>query len=113
MFSFREPEIASVLRKGASCDVAIVGIGQIKMDSTNVKAGTLDRTDIRKLEEAGAVASVCTSYIDGKGQIIETELDERSIGVTLNQLRKSRTIALAIGQSKVESIKAALSSGVS
>lgn len=107
----REPEIASVLRMGASCDVAVVGVGQIKLDSTNVKAGTLDVEDIRKLEEAGVVASVCTSYINAQGEIIETELNERSIGVTLNQLKKSRTIALAIGRSKVESIKAALSSG--
>ena len=43
--------------------------------------------------------------------MIETELNERSIGVTLGQLKKSRTTALAIGQSKVEAIKAALSSG--
>lgn len=107
----QEPEIASVLQKGASCDVAIIGIGQINMSSTTVKAGTLDNEDIKRLEEAGAVASVCTSYLDAQGKIIETELNERSIGLTLNQLKKSRTIALAIGENKVKSIKAALSSG--
>lgn len=107
----QEPEIASVLQRGASCDVTIVGIGQVNMSSTNVKAGTLDNEDIRRLEEAGAVASVCTSYLDVRGKIIETELNERSIGLTLPQLKKSRTIALAVGENKVESIKAALSSG--
>lgn len=107
----QEPEIAAVLQKGASCDVTIVGIGQVNLNSTNVKAGTLDNEDIRRLKEAGAVASVCTSYLDARGEIIQTELDERSIGLTLPQLKKSRTIALAYGRSKVESIKAALSSG--
>ncbi|MEL7655800.1 MAG: sugar-binding transcriptional regulator [Bacillota bacterium] len=107
----QEPEIASVLQKGMSCDVAIIGIGQINTSSTTVKAGTLDNEDIKRLEEAGAVASVCTSYLDAQGKIIETELNERSIGLTLNQLKKSRTIALAIGENKVKSIKAALSSG--
>lgn len=107
----QEPEIAAVLQKGASCDVAIVGIGQINMNSSTVKAGTLDNEDIGKLEEAGAVASVCTSYLDAQGRMIEMDLNERSIGVTLGQLKKSRTIALAVGKSKVESIKAALSSG--
>ncbi|HML37337.1 MAG TPA: sugar-binding transcriptional regulator [Bacillota bacterium] len=107
----REPGIAEVLQKIDGCDVAIVGIGQINMNSTNVKAGTLGNDDIKRLEEAGAVASVCTSYLDGQGRIIETELDERTIGVTLSQLKKSRTIALAIGSSKESSIKAALSSG--
>lgn len=107
----QEPEIADVLRKGAACDVAVVGIGQVNLNSTNVKAGTLDNGDILRLKEAGAIASVCTSYLNTHGEIIETELDERSIGLTLPQLKKSRTIALAYGKGKVESIKAALSSG--
>ncbi|MBR0599666.1 sugar-binding transcriptional regulator [Sinanaerobacter chloroacetimidivorans] len=107
----QEPEIASVLQKGAACDVVIVGIGQINMDATNVKAGTLDNEDIQRLKDAKAVASVCTSYLDAQGNIINTELNERTIGLTLDQLKKSRTIALAAGRSKVESIRAALSSG--
>lgn len=107
----QEPEIAEVLNKGAACDVTIVGIGQVNMSSTNVKAGTLANEDIRRLDEAGAAASVCTSYLDAQGKIIETWLDERSIGLTLPQLKKSRTIALAVGKNKAESIKAALSSG--
>lgn len=107
----QEPEIASVLEKGTSCDVVVVGIGQINSDSTNVKAGTLDNGDIEMLKQAGAVASVCTSYLNEQGKIIETELNERTIGLSLNQLKKCRTIALAIGKDKSESIKAALSSG--
>lgn len=106
-----EPGIASVLQKGATCDVAIVGIGQINMNSTNVQAGALVNEDIERLKAVGAVASVCTSYLDINGKIIDTELKERSIGQTLNQLKRCRTIALAAGENKVESIKAALSSG--
>lgn len=106
-----EPEIASVLKKASSCDVAILGIGQINMNSTTVQAGALSIDDIKKLKKAGAVASVCTSYIDKNGRIINTELSKRSIGLTLDQFKKCRTIALAIGNSKVESIKAALSGG--
>lgn len=106
-----EPAIASVLEKGLHCDVAIVGIGQINCDSTTVKAGALDGDDINMLKGAGAVASICTSYLDVQGKIIETELNQRSIGITLEQLKKTKTIGIAAGRSKVASIKAALSSG--
>lgn len=106
-----EPEIYEVLKKGSMCDVAIVGIGQINMKSTTVQAGALSVEDIDKLKDAGAVASVCTSYIDKNGKIIETHLNKRSIGQTLENLKKCKTIALAIGNSKVESIKAAISGG--
>ena len=106
-----EPEIAEVLKKGNTCDVAIVGIGQINEKSTTAKAGALSNGDIEKLKTAGAVASVCTSYIDSQGRLIETELSKRSIGQTLDHLKKCRTIAFAIGNSKVEAIKAALLGG--
>lgn len=43
--------------------------------------------------------------------MLDLELCERSIGQTLGQLDRCRTIALAIGRSKVASIRAALSSG--
>jgi DNA-binding transcriptional regulator LsrR (DeoR family) len=106
-----EPEIASVLKKASMCDVAILGIGQIDINSTTVQAGALSMDDIEKLKTAGAIASVCTSYIDYQGKIIETELNKRSIGQTLDQFKKCKTIALAIGSSKVEPIKAVLSGG--
>lgn len=106
-----EPGIAAVLKKGSMCDVAIVGIGQVNNNSTTVQAGALNNEDIIKLKDAGAAASVCTSYINKEGKIIETELNKRSIGQTLNNLKRCKTIALAIGKSKVEAIKAALLGG--
>lgn len=106
-----EPEIADVLKKGSSCDVAIVGIGQIDMRSTTARAGAMSIDDIERLKAAGAVASVCTSYIDENGKLMDTELKGRSIGQTLDKLKNCKTIALAIGNSKVKAIKAALSGG--
>ncbi len=106
-----EPEIASVLQRGKHCDVTIIGIGQVNMDSTNVRAGAYTQEDIESLKRSEAVASVCTSYLNSEGKIIETELSKRSIGQTLSDIKKSKTIACAIGDSKVASIKASLQSG--
>lgn len=107
----KEPEIAAVMEKGRSCDVAIVGIGQVDMKSTTAQAGALNTDDIKKLKAAGAVASVCTSYIDSQGRLVDTELMKRSIGQTLDQLKNCKTIALAIGNSKVKAIRATLIGG--
>lgn len=104
-----EPNIKEVLQKAEKCDVAILGIGQVSVESTNVKAGALSAKDIEQLKKAGAVASVCASYLDANGRIIENDITDRSIGVTLNGLKKcKRKIAVAIGSSKVEAIKAVL-----
>ncbi|MDF2611713.1 MAG: transcriptional regulator [Lachnospiraceae bacterium] len=107
----KEPEIASVIQLGKKCNVTIVGIGQVNLNSTNVRAGALTQDDIKSLVESEAVASVCTSYLNSKGEIIETSLSKRSIGQTLNDIKNSKTISCAIGDSKVAAIKAALLSG--
>ena len=89
----------------------MVGIGDVDLHSTNVRAGALGDTDVEELKKAGAVASLCTSYLDSTGQILETPVSERSIGQTLNSIRKSKVIAFAIDPKKAKAIHAALSSG--
>ena len=66
---------------------------------------------LRELKEEGAVASVCCSYLNAEGQEVGQSIMERSIGLTLKELKKSRLIAAAIGASKVKAIDAALKSG--
>jgi len=106
-----EPDIASVLKLGASCGVTIVGIGQVSNNATNVVAGGLSSRDISTLRKTGAVGSICTSYLNRKGEIVQGEISRRLIGQTLEDISRSKTIAVAIGGSKVEAIKASLLSG--
>jgi DNA-binding transcriptional regulator LsrR (DeoR family) len=108
----REPHIGDIIEKSKSSDVAIVGIGQVDMISTTVQSGALSIDDVNRLKTAKAVASICTSYVDVDGKIIENEITERSLGLTLEELRECKqVIAIAIGNSKIEAIKAVLLSG--
>ena len=59
----------------------------------------------------GAVASVCTSYVNEHGEVVDNPITRRSIGQTLEKRRKCKIIAIAAGKSKVEAIKAVLSGG--
>lgn len=106
-----EPEIRNVLEKGAQCDIAIVGIGQVNENSASVVAGSLSIEEVEYLKKIGAVASVCASYVNREGKIVENDITDRSIGQTLGSLRKSKKIAIAIGKSKIEAIRAVLKGG--
>lgn len=106
-----EPEIRNVLEKGAQCDIAIVGIGQVDENSASVVAGSLSIEEVEYLKKIGAVASVCASYINREGEIVKNDITDRSIGQTLESLRKSKKIAIAIGKSKIEAIRAVLKGG--
>lgn len=106
-----EPEIRNVLEKGAECDIAIVGIGQVNENSASVVAGSLSINEVEYLKKIGAVASVCASYVNREGEILKNDITDRSIGQTLKSLRKSKKIAIAIGESKIEAIRSVLKGG--
>ena len=107
----KEPSISQTLAKWKACNIALVGIGEINLSSTTYLCGAFSRDDISKLTSQSAVASICTSYLSKDGQIIDTELSLRSIGVSLNELSKSTTIAFSTGKEKIEATKAVLKSG--
>jgi len=105
-----EESIRSVLDRGCTCDVSLVGIGNVEASSTTAQAGGLTAADLQTLRAAGAVSSVCNSYFDASGAEIDV-LQERSIGQRLSDLRHSKVVACAIGLSKVAAIHSALLTG--
>lgn len=107
----KEPSISHILAKGRSCNIALVGIGEINKSSTSYICGAFCDNDINELHSKNAAASVCTSYISNDGSIINTDLSSRSIGISLDELSKSTTIAVADGIGKINAVKAALKSG--
>ncbi|MEQ8156020.1 MAG: sugar-binding transcriptional regulator [Clostridiaceae bacterium] len=107
----KEPSISQVLEKGKACNIALVGIGEINLSSTSYLCGAFSEDDITKLNAQNAVASVCTSYVSKDGKILDIELNLRSIGVSLNELVNSTTIAVSTGKEKIEATKAVLKSG--
>ncbi len=107
----QEPSISSILKKGRVCNVALIGIGEISTSSTSYLSGAFCDDDINELYTKNAAASVCTSYISKDGNIIDTDLSLRSIGVSLTELKNSITIAVADGKNKTNAIDAALKSG--
>lgn len=110
-YLIREPEISSVLELGADCETALVGIGDITEQSTVILAGGLRREDIAELREAGTVASACLTYLGRNGELLDVPLAKRSIGQSLQQMKRAKVIALAAGIHKAAAIHSALSSG--
>lgn len=107
----KEPSIKNVLEIGEKCAVAIVGIGRVDVMSTTVLASAAGKRELEVLKKSGAFASVCTTYLNKNGEIVETEFSKKMVGQSLGKLKESKIIAVAIGRDKVDAIKAALRSG--
>ncbi len=107
----KEPNIAKVLKEGEECDLAIVGIGQISTRSTAYLSGAFTDDDLITLKNSGAAASVSISYLNKEGNIINSEITDRSIAWPLKKRPNTKILAIVTGQSKTEALRAALRSG--
>jgi deoxyribonucleoside regulator len=67
------------------------------------------RDDELETIKTKAVGDICSRYYDEKGEICLPSLNERTVGIELNELRaKEHSILVAGGASKVNAIYGAL-----
>lgn len=106
-------DIHSSLEHARSADVALVGIGSLKLESATMhQSGAISASELAEAKALGAVGDIAWRLLDSTGTLVDCVLNERVIGVSLDDLRKiPMTIAAAVGSTKVAPIIAALSSG--
>jgi deoxyribonucleoside regulator len=102
---FKEGKIQQTLEIAKKAELVIFGVGMIGKEGMLWESGFLSKSDTVKLKKAGAVGAICGRFFDAKGQKCWDELDDRTIGLNLVELRKiHHKICIAIGQEKVAAI---------
>ncbi len=103
-------QIAETLALASRADIAVVGLGVPLPDTILLRDGTiLNQRDLQLLEEAHAVGDIALRYIDANGAPLDLEINERIVGLTLEQIRRiPRVIGIAGGEAKYRVIRAAL-----
>lgn len=92
----------------------IVGIGPMEPSGMLARSGNIfSSRELAEVEEAGGIGNISLRFFDANGGFVKTPLDERVIGMTLEEHAKAdRVIALAGGQSKTDAIRGALRTGI-
>lgn len=114
------PESAQVLREdsyiAATLDLlkdlslVLVGIGALRPSRLLASSGNaFSREELEALRGQGAVGDICLRFFDAAGRPVGGRLDERVIGIRLDELKAiGRRIAVAGGTRKTAAIRAAL-----
>ena len=77
-----------------------------------LRSGNILAPEMAALLQAGAVGDVLGRFIDRRGAIVDPELDARTIGLSLQDLRgRGRVIGIAAGSAKHEVALGALQAG--
>lgn len=94
--------------------LAIVGVGAIEPSRMLARSGNVfSAKELSDLSDAGAVGDISLRFFDRDGGPVATPLNERVIGMSIDELRGvDRVIGLAGGQTKTDAILGALRTGV-
>jgi lsr operon transcriptional repressor len=109
-----EPTIARALEQAAAADLALVGIGGMQTATVNLlAAGDITREELAELRTAGAVGDIGARFFDGRGEPVSHELNDRLIGLTLEEIRRIGVrVVAAAGSDKHTALVAAVSAGL-
>jgi len=94
--------------------LAFIGIGAIEPSDMLAQSGNIfSEAELKQLSKQGAVAELSQRFLNASGEQVLLPLNERVIGMNLDQLREvPRVVALAGGEAKTQAIDASLKSGV-
>jgi len=100
--------IRNILDMGKNTNIAVFTVGVPDSDSVVIRAGYFNFEDLQVIYSR-AVGDICCRYIDIDGNLCSEEMDRRTIGIDLSELRrKEESILVAGGPCKVEAVYGAL-----
>ena len=106
---FKEKKIQETLALARKVDLVLFGLGVIGPEGLLWKSGFLTKTDAAQLKASGAVGAVCGRFFDVNGRQCWNDLDDRTIGLNLEELRKIKhKICVVTGEEKSDIIRAAI-----
>lgn len=104
--------VRDVLALARSASLFTIGVGDFAEDAHVRQTGMVTAKEWKALKAAGAVGDILGSFLDGEGRPVASDVNERSVGLHIDDLRGKRVLALVGGADKGAAVLAALRSGV-
>ncbi|WP_192810253.1 sugar-binding transcriptional regulator [Actinomadura rudentiformis] len=108
-----DPKVADVIASWDRLTVALVGIGSLEPSPLLRQSGNIfSAEEQEELRRLGGVGDISLHFFDEDGTLLNTDLDERVIGIAPDTFRGiPRRIGVAGGHRKYAAIRAALRGG--
>ena len=105
--------VAAVLELAGRASAYLFSAGVANESSVLVDSGYLAPSDVAELVRKGAVGDVVGRYIDANGNTVDPGLDERTVGLGLDQLRQAKmAIFVVAGHAKHDVARAIVTNGL-
>ncbi len=106
-----DASIKPVVELWSHLDQVCIGIGTVPPLAGEVVY--VGEENLERYTASGAVGDTCTRYFDANGNYMKTDLHDRTVGVTFEQLRLAQSInVLAAGVEKADSLCTFIKTGM-
>ena len=100
--------IKRILELGRHANIALFSVGTVRPNALFFRLGYTDIQEQAKIQR-NSVGDICSRFFDVEGRVCNRDLDERTVGITLSELRdKEYSIMISGGEGKINAIKSAL-----
>ncbi|GAB4181800.1 MAG: sugar-binding transcriptional regulator [Roseiflexaceae bacterium] len=105
-----DPYVGPAIAQLSHVTLALVGIGSLEPSKLLASSGNIfSAEELALLRSHGTVGDICLRFFDQDGTLVQTPLNERVIGMQLEQLRQvPRSVGIAGGMRKLQAIRGAL-----
>jgi DNA-binding transcriptional regulator LsrR (DeoR family) len=102
--------VDQALAGARKASIAVMSLGVPRQDSVLMREGQIvSWPELTRLRAQGAIGDINLRYFDGQGQAIPSDLDDRTISLTIEEIcRIDRVVVIAGGRRKFKAIAAAL-----
>lgn len=107
-----DTNIRDILELTQKSNVALFGLGYPDRSSMMIQYGYVSSKELDSLYHAQVAGDICCRFFDVNGKIINNEINERTVSIPLDALRrKEYSICVVIGKSRARGIIGALRGG--
>ncbi|UCE00833.1 MAG: sugar-binding transcriptional regulator [Chloroflexota bacterium] len=105
-----DPYVRQVLDLARSAKLAVMGIGAPRSDSILMREGKIvTEQELNNLIKQDAVGDMNLRFFNSEGVLVDSSLDQRVIGLTLDEIQKIElVVGVAGGSAKIPAVRGAL-----
>jgi DNA-binding transcriptional regulator LsrR (DeoR family) len=107
-----QKSLTDVFALAREAQLHVVGVGEISAKAHMLDTGMITRDEFAELSQAGAVGEVLGHFVGADGRPVDAPLNQRAIGLKIEDLKGKEVVAVAGGHGKARAIGAVLNSRV-
>lgn len=108
-----EPYIKDVLDRARKAEIILLSCGPVDQSMLLYIHNFISLSEVADLKKRGAIGDVLTHFLDVDGNPIETEIEERVVALTLEEIKRiPKRVLIAAGNEKIPVMRIVLQKGI-